>query len=194
MALSTVTADMFTRAVGELLSVRPRREIVVTGLTAPRGLAPFSYALGATVGVPVRPGGPGVGDADDVTTGRLVLLHDPAGQPGWEGTVRMVSYVTAELEPDLAGDTLLPEVGWSWLVDALECCGADHLALAGTVTLTSSTRFGGLAGPPPAADVEIRASWTPAGGDGLDRHMEAWCTLLASAAGLPPPGVSALRP
>jgi hypothetical protein len=194
MALSTVTADVFTRAVGDLLSVRPRREIVVTGVTAPRGLAPFSYALGASVAAPVRPGGTAGADADDAATGRLVLLHDPAGQPGWQGTLRMVSYVTAELEPDLAVDTLLPQVGWSWLVDALECCGAGHVALAGTVTLTSSTRFGGLAGTRPTTDVEIRASWTPDGAGGLDRHMQAWCALLASAAGLPPPGVSALRP
>ena len=55
----------------------------------------------------------------DVATGRLVLLHDPAGQDAWDGTLRLVTYVTAELEPELASDPLLPAVGWSWLTDAL---------------------------------------------------------------------------
>jgi hypothetical protein len=96
-----------------------------------------------------------------------------------------------ELEPELAGDPMLPEVGWSWLTDALEAHTTGYAALAGTVTQTTSTRFGELAGPPPLADLEIRASWTPLGGD-LDGHLSAWCGLLASTAGLPPPGVSAL--
>jgi len=39
--------------------------------------------------------------------------------------------------------------------------------------------------------VEIRASWTPADGD-LAAHLLAWCEVLASTAGLPPPGVTAL--
>src|SRR6266508_1645362 len=81
--------------------------------------------------------------------------------------------------------------GWSWLVDALESHGAEHTAIGGTVTQTLSTRFGELAGPPASADVEIRASWTPLGGD-LTAHLHAWCALLASTAGLPPPGVTAL--
>ncbi len=193
MVPSTVTADTFTRAVAELRSVQPRREITVSELSAPRGLAPFSYALGATVGPPAR-AGRDVADSEEVATGRLVLLYDPDGQPGWQGTMRLVSYVTAEVEPDLAADTLLPEVSWSWLVDALDSHQAGYAALAGTVTQTTSTRFGDLAGPPPAADVEIRASWTPTPHSGLGLHLQAWCALLASAAGLPPPGVSALRP
>jgi hypothetical protein len=193
MVPSTVTADTFTRAVAQLRSVQPRREITVSGLSAPRGLAPFSYALGATVSPLARAGRNGP-DSEEVATGRLVLLYDPDGQPGWQGTMRLVSYVTAEVEPDLASDTLLPEVSWSWLVDALESHRAGYVALAGTVTQTTSTRFGDLAGPPPAADVEIRASWTPTPDSGLDVHLQAWCALLASAAGLPPPGVSALRP
>jgi hypothetical protein len=128
---------------------------------------------------------------EEVASGRLILLYDPAGQEGWQGTMRVVSYVTAELEPDLAADPLLAEVGWSWLTDALAEHAPDHTALAGTVTQTTSTRFGSLAGPPPAAEVEIRASWTPTEAD-LTAHLTAWCALLASAAGLPPPGVSLL--
>ena len=82
-------------------------------------------------------------------------------------------------------------MGWSWLTDALSAHDAAFTAIGGTVTQTTSTRFGDLAGPPSAADLEIRASWTPLDDD-LGIHLEAWCTLLASTAGLPPPGVTAL--
>ncbi|MDQ1747204.1 MAG: hypothetical protein QOD07_1467, partial [Frankiaceae bacterium] len=43
---------------------------------------------------------------------------------------------------------------------------------------------------PPAAGVEIRASWSPVGPD-LGRHLVAFGELLCAAAGLPPtpPGV-----
>jgi hypothetical protein len=82
-------------------------------------------------------------------------------------------------------------VGWSWLTDALAVAGARYTAAGGTVTQTSSTRFGDLAGPPSTADLEIRASWTPLQTD-LGPHVEAWYALLASTAGLPPPGVTAL--
>ena len=83
---------------------------------------------------------------------------------------------------------MLPVVGWSWLTEALELAGAEHVALGGTVTQTSSVRFGDIAGPRRDDDVELRASWTPVGAD-LSRHADAFCTLVASAAGLPPVGV-----
>jgi hypothetical protein len=158
--------------------VRPRPEIVLEEVTPPARLAPFAFALSATVRR---------GDAD-VADGRLILLHDPAGHEGWEGTLRLVTYVTSELDAEMATDPFLPEVGWSWLVDALDHHGAHHKAAAGTVTQTLSTRFGDLSGTPPTADIEIRASWTPVTGE-LEAHLDAWCGLLASTAGLPPPGV-----
>jgi hypothetical protein len=174
--------DTFARAVAGLRAVRPRAEILLEEHSAPRKLAPFAFALGAGV----------LRDGDEVSTGRLILLHDPAGHEGWRGTLRLVSYVTAEIEPELAADPLLPAVGWSWLIDALEDHGAAYTAASGTVTQTSSTRFGELAGPPAAADLEIRASWTPLDGAGLAAHLESWCALLASTAGLPPPGIATL--
>ncbi|MPZ25260.1 MAG: DUF3000 family protein [Micromonosporaceae bacterium] len=178
----------FAQAVDQLRSVRPRREMTLTELPAPQRLAPYSYAVGAEAQPP---------GLEEMATGRLILLYDPAGQEGWEGQLRLVTYVTAELEPDLAADPLLPEVGWSWLTDALDTHAPGYAALAGTVTQTTSTRFGELAGPPAMADLEIRASWTPVGDQAgrldLAGHMSAWCALLASTAGLPPPGVSALR-
>jgi hypothetical protein len=204
MVPSTVTADTFARAVAALRTARPRHEISVREAPAPQRIAPFAFALaGAVRAGPERPGperpGPGAAGPDgtppEAATGRLILLYDPAGHPAWRGRMRLVTYVTVDVEPDLAGDALLAEVAWSWLVEALENHRAGHTALAGTVTRTSSTRFGELAGPAPAAAVEIRASWSPtvATGD-LGTHVQAWCGLLASAAGLPPPGVTTLRP
>ena len=182
MAPSTAAPATFTRAVDELRAVRPRAEITLEEMPAPQRLAPFAHAMSGTV---LRHG-------DEGATGRLILLHDPAGHEAWDGTMRLVTYVTAELEPEFATDPLLPAVGWSWLTDALEAHGAAYTAIGGTVTQTLSTRFGELAGPPTAADIEIRASWTPLDGD-LGVHVEAWCGLLSSTAGLPPPGVTALR-
>ncbi len=181
MAPTTVVPEAFTRAVAGLRAATPREEILLEEIGAPQRLAPYAFALSATV----------LHDGDDSTTGRLILLHDPAGHEAWDGTLRLVTYVTAELEADLADDPLLPVVAWSWLTDALDAHGAAHTAIGGTVTQTMSTRFGTLAGPPTSADIEIRASWTPLAGD-LGAHLLAWCALLASTAGLPPPGVTAL--
>lgn len=210
MTSSTVLPETFTRAVADLRAVRPRAEITVEELPPPRRLAPFAYAVSATVLRQAQeardPGGRRAGHEQEVATGRLILLHDPDGHEAWgPGTLRLVTYVTAELEADLAADPLLPAVGWSWLVDALEAHDAYHTALGGTITQTTSTPFGELAGRTselsddlagPAArstaDLELRASWTPLGG-GLRAHMHAWCALLASTAGLPPPGVAVLR-
>lgn len=199
MTSSTVLPETFTRAVADLRAVRPRAEIAVEEIPPPRRLSPFAYAMSAAVlrqAQEVRDsGGRRAGDDHEVATGRLILLHDPDGHEAWgAGTLRLVTYVTAALEADLAADPLLPGVGWSWLVDALETHDAQHTALGGTVTRTVSTRFGDLAGANSVgeADLEIRASWTPLGGD-LRAHMHAWCALLASTAGLPPPGVAVLR-
>ncbi|MGA3488545.1 DUF3000 domain-containing protein [Micromonosporaceae bacterium DT55] len=181
MAPPIATPEIFARAVAGLRVPSPRAEIVLEEVGAPRRLAPYAFALSATVHH----------DADEMTTGRLILLHDPAGHEAWQGTLRLVTYVTAELEPDLAADQLLPTVGWTWLIDALDAHEASYRALGGTVTQTLSTRFGELAGPPPAGDIEIRASWTPVTDD-LTPHLLSWCVLLASSAGLPPPGVSTL--
>jgi hypothetical protein len=181
VATPTAVPAIFARAVHGLRSARPRPEIELEEISAPQRLAPYAFAMSATVSR----------DGEEVATGRLILLHDPAGHEAWEGTLRLVTYVTAELDAEMATDPFLPEVGWSWLTDALDHEGAHHKAAAGTVTQTLSTRFGDLAGTPPMADIEIRASWTPSD-DHLGNHLDAWCALLASTAGLPPPGVASL--
>lgn len=181
MAPPTAYPETFTRAVAGLRAAAPRQEIVLAEIKAPQRLAPYAFALSATVRR----------DRDEVASGRLILLHDPAGHEAWDGTLRLVTYVSAELEADLAGDPLLPAVGWTWLTDALDAQGAAYTAIGGTVTQTTSSRFGDLAPAPASAEIEIRASWTPVS-DHLDAHLLGWCALLASTAGLPPPGVTVL--
>jgi hypothetical protein len=199
----TEPAD-FRIAVESLHSARIRRDIEVGPIRPPQRLAPFSYAVGAEVSPP---------DSDDVDTdsqgsafGRLILLYDPDGQDAWNGTMRLVAYIQAEMEAALAMDPLLPEVAWSWLSDALGVpvghttsddghpgdSAVRVTALGGTVTSTSSVRYGDIAGPPRAHQLELRASWTAPTADGLGGHLEAFCDVLASAAGLPPVGVTEL--
>lgn len=180
MAPEIATPEPFARAVAQMNSVQARPEIMLEDAPSPSKLAPYAHAIGGTVS---RAG-------EEVATGRLILLHEPAGHDAWAGTLRLVTYVTAELESELATDPLLAQVAWSWLVDALTGHGAAYHAIGGTVTINVSARFGELSGPPTVADLEIRASWTP--DSSLDTHAIAWCALLASTAGLPPPGVAAM--
>jgi len=174
--------ELFQRAVAGLRSLRPRPELQLGEVRPPQRLAPWSFALTAEVD------GPG----EVLATGRLVLLHDPEGQEAWSGALRIVVYVRAELDAELATDPLLPSVGWSWLTDALDLSGAEYTALGGTVTETSSARFGDIAGPERSDDLQLRASWTPKT-PGLAPHGEAFCDLLASVVGLPPVGATMLR-
>jgi hypothetical protein len=184
--------EVFRHAVATLSAVRPRPDLVLRPLDAPPRLAPYTWAFSVEADIGHR--GDGTDDLDEPdTSGRLILLHDPAGQDAWEGTFRIVCFVQARLEREQLGDEMLPVVAWSWLTEALEEAGAKHVALGGTVTQTSSVRFGDIAGPRRDDDVELRASWTPADGAGeLTAHAEAFCALVATAAGLPPVGVATL--
>jgi hypothetical protein len=170
----------FRRAVAGLSGVELRPEVIVSELPAPQRLAPHAVALHASV----------LSGGDELADGRLVVLHDPKGQDVWEGTTRCVAYVQASVDLEMANDPLSTGVGWAWLTEALEAAGAQHCAAGGTVTRTISERFGALADQPAAAEIEIRASWSPIGAD-LSAHLVAFGELLCAAAGLPPmpPGV-----
>ncbi|UGQ13788.1 DUF3000 domain-containing protein [Yinghuangia sp. ASG 101] len=165
----------FRRAVERMRAAALRPEIELTDMPRPRNLAPFSTAFSAEVVV----------EDEELGGGRIVLLHDPGGHEAWEGTFRLVTMSRAELEPEMATDPLLPEVGWTWLTEALHMHGATYAAPSGTVTRATSQGFGGLQGQIARTEIEIRASWTPAGDD-LAPHMQAWLDLLCTCAGLPP--------
>jgi hypothetical protein len=164
----------FDRAVKQLRAAKFRPEVYTEEMPAPQRIAPFASAISADVTV----------DGEDIGTGRIVILHDPAGNDTWDGTFRCVAYARADIDPELVTDPLLAEVGWSWLTEALEAHGAEYGAPSGTVTSVSSESFGGMAAEPGTAQIEIRASWTPIGE--LTAHIEAWGELLCTAAGLPP--------
>ena len=178
----------FRTALDAIATVRARPEVVLETIPAPQRLAPWAHALGAQV---FEPDGE---DEVEVASGRFIVLFDPNGHQAWDGTTRCVAYVSAVTDETLVDDTMFSEVAWSWLTDALADAGAGSHAVGGTVTRTASTRFGDLAGPEHSVEVELRASWTAEDNSALDRHLSAFLEVLATAAGLPPPGVHLLGP
>lgn len=195
--------EAFQRALESLRGVRLRPEVVVDEAPAPQRIAPFAVALTAEV---MSPHTRLDDDPEELATGRFVLLHDPAGPEPWGGTFRAVTFVRAELEPEVGADPLLGEVGWAWLIDALDGREAAYAHEGGTVTRVLSQSFAGLADRPNSVEIELRASWTPLDptdpghpgsrpGSDLGNHLHAWADLLCTVAGLPPlpEGVTALR-
>jgi hypothetical protein len=191
----------FRAAVATMRAARLRPEVFCEEMPAPQRIAPHAAALTADVTV----------DGTDLGTGRIILLHDPAGNDAWGGTYRCVAYARAEIELDLVTDPMLAAVGWSWLTEALDAHGAAYTAASGTVTRVATESFGGMADEGGSAQLELRASWTPiqvgsrtgtttgldVGVDsGLDigPHVEAWGELLCTAVGLEPvpEGVTAI--
>lgn len=171
--------DVFRRAVASLKTAELRPEVTLDEAPPPVRLAPQTVALTADV----------VSHDAELASGRFIVLYDPAEPAEWGGCFRLVTYVRAELEPEMVVDPLLAAVSWTWLTEALGAHGAPYVAASGTVSKVSSEGFGGLAGRPPAAEVEIRASWTAAD-DRLGAHLSAWGELLCTAAGLPPAHVT----
>jgi hypothetical protein len=175
-----------------------RQDLQFEDVPAPKRLAPYATAIAATV----------QRDDADVAWGRLVLLYDPDGQQGWDGFYRLVAYIRAEVEPEIAADPLLGEVGWSWLSEALDAHVPGYAVPSGTVTRVITEGFGAKRDELPLTGFELRASWSPAGPGGasdtgsgqsdlatldFSAHIAAWCDCLSAAAGLEPPGTRALR-
>jgi hypothetical protein len=190
----------FAAAVAAFVTGREaqrRRDLLFEDVPAPKRLAPYATAVAATVRR----------DEADVAWGRLVLLYDPDSQQGWDGFFRLVAYVRADVEPEMAADPLLGEVGWSWLSEALDARVPGYAAPSGTVTRVITEGFGAKQDEVPLTGFELRASWSPTGpgherGSGgssdldaldLSAHIAAWCDCLSAAAGLEPPGTRALR-
>lgn len=185
-----MTPPAFSQAVESMHAAQLRPEITLGTIRPPQKLAPFSHAVGLEVGnhsaddiVPV--------DTDGDAFGRLILLHDPGAEEAWEGAMRFVAYIQADMDSDVAGDPMLPDVAWEWLTESLDELGASHTNLGGTVTATASVRFGEIGGPPRAHQIEMRASWT-ASEIALTKHVEAFSRVLANVAGLPPEGITEL--
>lgn len=179
----------FIRALRSLRAVSVRPEVVLDEVPGPGRIAPYSAALTAEVRSARRSVA-----ADELASGRFVVLHDPEGQDAWEGRFRLVTLVRTAVEPEVGTDPLLAEVAWSWFSDAISACPGAHNA-AGTVTRVLSHSFGALERRDESSELEIRASWT-ADDDDLGPHLLAWASLLCTAAGLEPlpDGVTPLPP
>ncbi|GIG39721.1 DUF3000 domain-containing protein [Cellulomonas phragmiteti] len=170
----------FVRALRSLRGVPVRPEVVLDEVPGPARIAPYSAALTAEVRTARRSVA-----AQDLASGRFVVLYDPEGQEAWDGSFRLVTLVRASLEAEVGADPLLAEVAWSWFHDALASVGVDPHAAGGTVTRVLSQSFGALDRREEQTELEIRASWT-AWDEQLGPHLTAWSTLLCTAAGLPP--------
>ena len=187
------------------------RNLAFEDVPAPKRLAPYATAIAATV----------QRDGADVAWGRLVLLYDPDGQGGWDGVFRLVAYIRAEVEPEIAADPLLGEVGWSWLSEALDQQVPGYAQPSGTVTRVITEGFGAKRDELPLTGFELRASWfrpPPAARPGLPaasdpgerpgpaaRPSPTWTSLTCPRTSrrgatacrprpLEPPGTRALRP
>jgi len=177
----------FAAALESFRSAAVRNELAVAEIAAPDTVAPWSAALTANV-TPARH------EADSpFGGGRFVLLYDPESPQAWNGVFRVICYAQAPLETDIGVDPFLADVAWSWLIDALTEREAPYHSASGTATRVLSTGFGELAGQGDGAQIELRASWTPADHN-IASHVEAWNDLVCMLAGLPPmiEGVSLL--
>jgi hypothetical protein len=171
----------FDQLIKPILALKPRGEVLLETVPAPQKLAPFSLAMTADV-------------LEDAATGRFVLLHDPAGQEGWGGEWRCVTFARAAIDVEMASDPLLPEIGWAWLLESLKKHGCEFINPSGTVTRVASASFGELVERDEDSEIEVRASWTPTNADNLVEHVNAWLELLTISAGLEPipQGVSSI--
>ncbi|OUZ09668.1 enoyl-CoA hydratase [Aeromicrobium sp. PE09-221] len=179
------TPAAFTRAVEQIMRVDARPELTIHVMPPPQRIAPYAHAISGDLAVA----------GEDVATGRFICLYDPAGHEAWEGSFRCVTFAKADIEPEMASDPVLTEVGWSWLTDALDAEGAGYHAASGSVTVVRTDSFGQMAEDGSSAQVEVRASWSPDTDTDTGCHAQAWMHLLAELAGLPPltPGVIPLR-
>lgn len=183
--ISTVPEE-FRLAVESMKTAALRPEVQLSEMRAPQRIAPYASAISAEV----------VRDDEDAATGRLILLHDPAGNEAWHSTFRCVAYVRADADPEQVEEGVFASVAWSWLTDALSSHGLALTALSGTVTTVLSESFGTMADEETCPQVEIRASWTPLLDEDhpMAAHVEAWGELLCMASALEPlpEGVTAL--
>jgi len=163
----------FDEILADIRGLQVRRELILEEIPAPQKLAPNAFAMTADT-------------ADEIATARLVLLHDPAGQEGWGGNFRCVTFVRADVDHEMASDPMVANVGWSWLIESLEKFDCNYIQPSGTVTRVASASFGTLGERADESELEVRASWTPTDPSEIANHVRAWLGLLERCAGLEP--------
>ena len=163
----------FDEILADIRAITTRAELIVEEIPAPQKLAPFAFAMTADT-------------QDEIGTARFVLLHDPAGQEGWGGDFRCVTFVRAEVDQEMASDPMVANVGWSWLIESLEKFGCSYVQPSGTVTRVASSSFGTLGERADDSELEVRASWTPTDSFAIADNVRAWLDLLERCVGLEP--------
>ncbi|MCF2706322.1 DUF3000 domain-containing protein [Arcanobacterium haemolyticum] len=177
----------FLEAVESLKGHEFRREVHVTQIPPPKQIAPWAVALQAEIN-----------DSPDLDpdtyrgNAKFVLLFDPQGQPAWDGTFRIVTFLSSPVEADMSADPLLGEVTWAWLRGALSDHDAEYRNITGTVTRIFNETFSGSELGAARTELEVRVSWTPTTTD-MAAHLQAWASFASTACGLGPEGVRSLR-
>ncbi len=176
----------FRVALDQLRQAATRAEVALDEIPAPSKLAPYAVAMGAEVANT---------EGDISAVGRFILLYDNQHSDIWDGNFRIVTYIRTSIESDLGEDPLVSEVAWTWIMESLDEADATYRQPGGTATRVLSKGFGMLDHQYETIDLELRASWTPAG-DHLNRHLTAWTDMVCTFAGLPPvtEGVIPLNP
>lgn len=163
----------FEEILADIRAISTRVELILEEIPAPQKLAPFAFAMTADT-------------EDEIATARFVLLHDPAGQEGWAGAFRCVTFVRSDVDHEMAADPMVANVGWSWLIESLEKFSCNYVQPSGTVTRVASSSFGTLGEREDGSEIEVRASWTPTDSNAIADHVRAWLHLLEHCAGLEP--------
>jgi len=173
----------FAAMLEPLRTLAGRKEIELTQIPSPKGIAPESVAISAEIVHET---------ASDHGVSRLVFCRDPEIPEGWNSEYRVIGYAKSPIELEMAKDDYTAALPWEWLKDALRNDRASFANEAGTTTTVISTGHGSLIGQPQYAELEIRASWTPTSMD-LAPHVIAWTELLALISGLPPADTNVTR-
>lgn len=162
----------FSEVLDSLASTRVRADVTLTETPAPSRIAPYAVAVNGEIN-----------SDEGGASGRFVVLHDPAAPEAWDGTLRVIALVKAQVEAEIGRDDLWARAAWTWLEDAL--AEVPHHRLGGTATRIVNESFGDPADTEDEVHVELRASWT-LDDTGAGAHIAAWAELLASCAGVPP--------
>lgn len=174
------TPQEFLTALDSLRGQKFRPELHVVQIPPPTQIAPWTVALQAEVNDSLD-----LNPAHHLGEAKFIVLHDPDGQPAWNGNFRIVLHAKAPMDSELAADPLLGEVAWTWLAESLDQRGAPYHSFSGTVTRVFNETFGGLVLGASQVELEVRASWTPHT-EFLTEHFLGWADFAAKLAGLGP--------
>lgn len=170
--------EEFERALLSLRQIDRLAHILLEEIPSPRRLAPYTAALSMWTTDEDETGQP-------LSSGHMVVLHDPVGQIGWNGTFRLVCQLRTQIDSDMIADPLLAEGVWGWTIDCLDGAGAGFHDITGTVTREMSEAFGDLELRGSSLFVDVRASWTP-NSEYLGEHLSGWADVMRRTAGIVP--------